>query len=74
MWQFPKTVFLLFLTVFLIESSWASDGQYSGWVNLQSRFYPQTGERVDEQFYTGGAVQLNYTHDITDDDQLVATL
>lgn len=74
MWQFPKTVFLLFLTVFLIESSWASDGQYSGWVNLQSRYYPQTGERVDEQFYTGGAVQLNYTHDITDDDQLVATL
>ncbi|RLU00281.1 hypothetical protein [Ketobacter sp.] len=52
----------------------AEMGEFSGWVNGQTRYYPDTGENVDEQLYPAAALQLNYSQNLTDDDQLVIGL
>ena len=49
-------------------------GEFSGWINGQVRYYPETGETVDEQTYPSAAFQLNYSQDLTDDDQLIVGL
>lgn len=73
-WLSLKSVVILLGCALFPASASAVLGEYSGWVNAQARYYPDTGERVDEQEYTSGAVQLNYIQDIGDSDQLVVTL
>lgn len=49
-------------------------GEFSGWLNGQVRYYPETGEHVDEQTYPSAAFQLNYSQDLSDNDQLIVGL
>lgn len=73
-WLFPNAALVLFLTVFPFQFSFAEMGQLSGWANAQSRYYGETGENVEEQSYSGAALNLNYIQDLSDQDQLIITL
>lgn len=52
----------------------ADAGEWSGNLNGQTRYYPQTGERVDEQTYPAAAIQLDYSQQWTDSDLFTASL
>lgn len=51
-----------------------AEQSFSGWLDLQQRYYPDTSEQVSEKSYPSAAVQLEYSRDLSDSDQLVATV
>lgn len=71
-WQCSNTLSGLGLVSLLFSTHLQADiGEFSGWINGQERYYPQTGETVDEQSYPSVAFQLNYTQNLGDQDQLI---
>lgn len=52
----------------------ADSAEWSGWVNAQTRYYPQTGESVDETVYPAAAVQLEYSQALGESDQLTGSV
>lgn len=61
-------------TVIQATAAQAEWGEFSGWVNGEYRFYPDTGEFVEDQEYPSAAIELGYTQDIGEQDQFIATL
>lgn len=61
----------LALSLNLVSSS-STAAEWSGWVNAQTRVYSQTGEQVGEQVYPAAALQLEFSHELGDRDQLTA--
>jgi len=74
-WQRKIGRTLLYSALLPITSSaFAEWGSVSGWVNAQTRFYPDTSENVEEQTYPAAAFELTYSQDLGDSDQFIATL
>lgn len=62
------------LLMILAGSTPAASAELSGWLNAQTRYYPQTGEQVEERTYPAGALQLDFSQSWSDADQLTASL
>ena len=74
-WRFSCALLVSsFLTLSFSSGVQAELGEFSGWINGETRYYPDTGETIDDQAYPSAAFQLNYSQNLTDDDQLIIGL
>jgi hypothetical protein len=74
-WRFSKCLsYVGVIFLWFCSAAYAELGEFSGWLNGQARYYPDTGESVDEQAYPSAAFQLNYNQDLSESDQLIASL
>ena len=66
----------LFASLFLLQSAnvIAIEGEFSSWINLQSRYYTDTGAYGDEQLFPSVAAQFEYQAYMGDADQLSAAI
>ncbi len=73
--QFSNYFIKFLVPLFILgNTAHAENGEFSGWVNVESRFYPDTGESVDEQYYPSAAFQLDYFKPLNDTNEMVAGL
>lgn len=52
----------------------ADSGEWSGWLNGQTRYYGQTGENVTDQVYPSVGMQLNYSKEFSEQNSAVVSV
>lgn len=77
--RYASTLKKIGLPLVCLAAQWpatllAEEGEFSGWVNLESRYYFQTGETVATQYYPSAAVQLDYIRPLNENNEFKASI